>query len=137
MATQSNLEWRENSRGYSYNYFVYIIRGIVEYILSYSKKLWFGIILGYKWKENKPFIRKQKETQKAGSMRNFRFVIAMSGLRNLQLDNIWETFGMLSVNIGKTVLAGKCSKAYLRPLVDLWASCHYYLYTYIYDNSRI
>ena len=130
VANPGSLGWRKSSRDYSCNCFVYILRRIVGYILGYSKKLWLFIILGCKWKENKPFISKQKEKRKARNMRNFRLVIAVSGLRNLQLDNIWETFGILSVNVEKTFLAGKCFKAYLHPLVDLWASCHYYLYIY-------
>ena len=125
-----SLGWRESSRDYSCNCFVYILRRIVGYILGYSKKLWLFIILGCKWKENKPFISKRKEKRKARNMRNFRLVIAVSGLRNLQLGNICETFGILSVNVEKTFLAGKRFRAYLRPLADLWASCHYYLYIY-------
>ena len=104
-----SLGWRESSRDYSCNYFIYILRRIMGYILGYSKKLWFCIILGilgYKWKENKPFIRKRKEKRKAGNMRNFRLVIAVSGLRNLQLRNICETFGILSVNV-EDVFGGK------------------------------
>ena len=125
-----SLAWRESSRDYSCNCFVYILRRIVGYILGYSKKLWLFIILGCKWKENKPFMSKRKEKRKARNMRNFRLVIAVSGLRNLQLGNICETFGILSVNVEKTFLAGKRFRAYLRPLEDLWASCHYYLYIY-------
>ena len=101
------------------------------YIFGYSKKLWLFIILGCKWKENKPFISKRKEKRKARNMRNFRLVVAVSGLRNLQLGNICETFGILSVNVEKTFLAGKRFRAYLHPLADLWASCHYYLYIYM------
>ena len=125
-----SLGWRESSRDYSCNCFVYILRRIVGYILGYGKKLWLFIILGCKWKENKPFISKRKEKRKARNMQNFRLIIAVSGLRNLQLGNIWETFGILFVNVEKTFFSGKRFKAYLHPLVDLWASCHYYLYMY-------
>ena len=100
------------------------------YILGFSKELWLFVILGCKWKENKPFRNKREEKGKARNTWNFRLVIAVSGLRNLQLRNICETFGIPSVNVGKTFLAGKCFRAYLRPLGDLWASCHYYLYIY-------
>ena len=128
VSNPGSLAWHESSRDYSCNCFIYILRRIVGYILGYSKKLWLFIILGCKWKENKPFKSKRKEKRKARNTRNFRLVIAVSGLRNLQLANICETFGILSVNVEKTFLAGKCFRAYLRPLEDLWASCHYYLY---------
>ena len=130
VGNSGSLGWRESSQDYSCNCFVYILRRIVVYILGYSKKLWLFIILGCKWKENKPFISKRKERRKARNVWIFRFVIAVSGLRNLQLGNICETFGILSVNDEKTFLAGKCFRAYLRPLEDLWASCHCYLYIY-------
>ena len=130
-----SLAQRESSRDYSCNCFIYILRRIVGYILGFSKELWLFIILGCKWKETKPFRSEREEKGRARNAWIFRFVIAVSGLRNLQLGNICKTFGILSVNVKKTFLAGKCFRAYLRPLEDLWASCNCYLYIYIYDNS--
>ena len=56
-----SLGWRESSRDYNYNCFIYILRRIVGYILDYSKRLWLFIILGCKWKENKRSKSKRKE----------------------------------------------------------------------------
>ena len=131
VGNSNSLAQRESSRDYSCNYFIYVLRKVMGYILGFSKELWLFVILGCIWKENKPFRNEKEEKGKARNTWIFRLVIAVSGLRSLQLGNICETFGLLSVNVGKTFLAGKCFRAYLRPLEDLCASCHYYLYIYI------
>ena len=50
---------------------------------------------------------KREEKGKARNAWIFRFVITMSGLRNLQLGNICKTFGILSINVEKTFFGGK------------------------------
>ena len=127
-----SLAQSESSRDCSCHYSISILRKVLVNILGFNKKLWLYVIIYSIWKENKPFRNEKEEMCKLRNTWIFRLVIAMSGLRNLQLSNICATFGLLSVNMEKTFLAGKCFRAYLCLFVDLWASCRYYLYIYIY-----
>ena len=135
VGNSDSLAQRESSRDYSCHYFIYVLRKVLVCILGFDKELWLFVIMSYIWKENKPFRNGKEEICKLRNMWIFRFVIAMSGLRKLQLGNICETFSILSVKVEKTFLAGKCFRAYLCLFTDFWASCHYYLYIYIYDHS--
>ena len=105
VGNSDSLAQRESSRDYSCNYFICVLRKVMGYILGFSKELWLFIILGCKWKENKPFRNRKRRKRKSKKYVDFRLVIAVSGLRNLQLSNVCETFGILSVNVGKTFLA--------------------------------
>ena len=106
VGNSDSLAQRESSRDYSCNYFICVLCKVMGYILGFSKELWLFIILGCKWKENKPFRNEQRRKRKSKKYVGILgFVIAVSGLRNLQLGNICETFGILSVNVGKTFLA--------------------------------
>ena len=83
VGNSDSLAQRESSRDYSCNYFICVLRKVMGYILGFSKELWLFIILGCKWEENKPFRNEREEKGKARNMWIFRFVIAVSGLRNL------------------------------------------------------
>ena len=128
-----SLSWRESSRDYSCNCFIYILRGIVGYVLDYSKRLWLFIILGCKWKENKPFISKREDKGKARNTWIFRFVIAMSGLRNLQLRNIWKRLAYYLSTLGRHFRRENA----LGHIYARWRTCGLhaiviYIYIYIY-----
>ena len=105
VGNSDSLAQRESSRDYSCHYFIYVLCKVLVYILGFSKELWLFVIIGYIWKENKSFRNGKEEKGKARNTWIFRLIIAISGLRNLQLGNICETFGLLSVNVGKTFLA--------------------------------
>ena len=137
IGNSDSLAQRESSRDYSCHYFISILRKVLVNILGFNKELWLFVIIDSTWKENKPFRNRKEEICKLRNTWIFRLIIAVSVLHNLQLGNICETFGLLSVNVEKTFLAGKCFRAYLCPLADLCASCRCYLYIYIYGNSGI
>ena len=65
VGNSDSLAQRESSRDYSCNYLVCALRKVMGYILGFSKELWLFIILGCKWKENKPFRNKREEKGKA------------------------------------------------------------------------
>ena len=130
VGNSDSLAQSESSRDCSRHYSVSILRKVLVNILGFNKELWLYVIIYSMWKENKPFRNGKEEMCKLRNTWIFRLVIAVSGLRNLQLGNICETFGILSVNVEKKFLAGKCFRAYLCLFTDFWASCRCYLYIY-------
>ena len=136
VGNSDSLPRSESSRDCSCHYSISILRKVLVNILGFNKELWPYVIIYPIWKENKQFKNEKEELWKLGNTLIFRLVIAMSWLRNLQLGDVCkETFSLLSVNVEKTFLAGKCFRAYLCLFTDFWASCHCYLYIYIYGNS--
>ena len=118
----------ERWRNVSSLFLFYIFFKCLNVILSFSKELWLYEIICLIWKENKSSTKEKEELWSLG----VRLVIAIAWLRNLQLGNVFGgTFDIRSGNIAETFLAGKCFKAYLRLLSDLWASCHINLHFYM------
>ena len=124
----SESESLRDGRGYPFSTFLECLGDI----LGYNQELWLYSIIYALWRKYKLFRNENKEIWKFVNTLTFRLVIAMPWLRNLLLGNVFrETFSIRSGNVGKTFLAGKCFRAYLCLFLDLWASCHYYLYIYI------
>ena len=95
-------------------------------VLSFRKESWHCEICSL-WERNKLDTKGKKELWSFG----VRPILAKTGLRNLQLGNIFGgTFSIRSGNTAETFLAGKRSKAYLRLFSDLCASCHVKLRSY-------
>ena len=130
VGNSDSLAQRESSRDYSCHYFISILRKVLVNILGFNKELWLFVIIDSIWKKKKTFRNGKEEICKLRNTWIFRLVIAVSGLLNLQLGNICETFSILSVNVEKTFLAGKCFRAYLCLFTDFWASRRCYLYIY-------
>ena len=96
-------------------------------VLSFRKELWHCDIICSLWERSKLDTKGKKELWSFG----VRPILAKTGLRNLQLGNIFGgTFSIRSGNTAETFFGGKRSKAYLRLFSDLCASCHVKLRSY-------
>ena len=132
VGTSASLPWYECLRGYSCYCSCSILRKLLAIILGFGYELWLCVIIDANWKEKRWFKRRKGILQESRNTKDFRPVVALAWLRNLQFGNVArETFHLRSGNVArKTFLAGKCLSAYLCLFADFWSSCLCYFNIY-------
>ena len=103
---------------------VYFLFECLSSLWKFRHRIWPRLIMEGLWMGNNAI-----NTVNEGFYQlTFRLVLARYRLRNLLHGNVCRTNDAIGIgNTGDAFVAGDVNNVYLRPSLDLWASCHIYL----------